>query len=152
MTISSRNPDEYVRRAVNIMASALGPVVADVLHEPDTSALATDKDPSNLLGVMIRFWHQDFEPLFGRPHNRTVHGMLHNVRRIRNYYVGDHRDNPCDFDQIDAVGEIRRLVSAFSKIDRAEQSVADAAGEIENLKKSSASCFLAITFVIALGR
>ena len=133
MTTSNSDLDKYVSQAVQIMASTLGPIVANDLlqagitkyvagdgSERHVSTLQSGTDPSDLLLAMVRNWRDGLENRFGYPENLQVRQLLYNVKGIRNYYVGQHRDNPCKYDHHDAIGEIGRLVAAYSEGNAAE--------------------------------
>ena len=83
MTTPEHNDDHYhsfVRRAVRILAAALGPVVARMMtdkgfdrywtsngRERPLSTLADTPDPSEVLGAMRDHWRQVFQPDFEHP-------------------------------------------------------------------------------------
>ena len=154
MTVPNQNSDDnldgYVRQAILHMASALGPFMADLLlrkghdtfmdhhqYEYDTSALATGNDPSNVLTAMLVFWDRYLKNRFPHPEYRWVYQMLHDIKHIRNYYMGHHRQQKSRFKHIEAIGEIRRLVSAFAELNATEQSMVNTVIKIEKLQDAA---------------
>ena len=137
MTTPAHNDDHYhsfVRRAVRILAAALGPVVARMMTdkgfdryrdgdgvERPLSTLADTPDASDVLGVMRTHWREVFQPNFEHPRHLRVRQMVHAVISIRNRYVGDHLHAECDYEPYDALGEIARLLRQFSAGESARQ-------------------------------
>ena len=147
MTTPAHNDDHFhsfVRRAVRILAAALGPVVARMMTdksfdrywdgdgvERPLSTLADTPDASEVLGAMRDYWREVFQPDFGHPRHLRVRQMVRDVISIRNRYVGDHLHAECDYEPYDALGEIARLLRQFS--------ANDAARRVDELKRELGS-------------
>ena len=145
MTAPAHNDDHYhsfVRKAVRILAAALGPVVARMMAdkgldrysnrsggERPLSTLADTPDASEVLGAMRDYWRQVFQPHFEHPRNQRVRQMVYDVLSIRHRYVGEHPNAECDYEPHDALGVIARLLRQFSA-DEAVQQVNELMGEL----------------------
>lgn len=129
-----------VGKAVAILAAAIGPVVAEQVvakgfgryragdgGDRSLATLAATADTSEVLKAMLDYWGEVFQPYFGHPEHLRVRQMVHNVRVIRNYYVGRHDSVACDYDPYDAIGEVARLLARFS--------AAEAVGQVNELKR-----------------
>ena len=129
-----------VGKAVAILAAAVGPVVAEQVvakgfgryragdgGDRSLATLAATADASEVLKAMLDYWGEVFQPYFGHPEHLRVRQMVHNVRVIRNYYVGRHDSVACDYDPYDAIGEVARLLARFS--------AAEAVGQVNELKR-----------------
>ena len=138
MTTLEHNDDYHhrlVRKAVVcILAAALGSVVARMVTdkgfdryragdggERPLSTLADAPDASEVLKAALDYWREVFQPHFGHPRHRRVEQMVHNVRSIRNRYVGGHPRAECDYEPYGALDEIARLLRQFSADDAARQ-------------------------------
>ncbi len=135
---------DWVRKAVAILAKALGPVVADMATakgfdryrtrnsgDRRLSTLANTSDASEVIKAMLDYWVEVFGPHFGRPVHFRVRQTAHNVLSIRDYYVGDHDDAECDYEPYEALSEIARLLHQFR--------AADAVREVNELKQELGS-------------
>ena len=136
MTTPEHNGDHHllVVKAVGILAAALDPVVADMATaqkydryragaggERPPSTRADTPDAPEVLGAMLDYWREVFQPHFGDDKHGQVRQIVCNVRSIVNRYVGGHDDAECDYDPYEALGEIARLLRRFSADDAARQ-------------------------------
>ena len=134
-----------VVRAVDILAAALGPVVADMATakgferyragdggERPRSTQANTPDAATVLEVMLDCWGEVFQPYFGDDKHWEVRQIVCNLRSIASYYVGQRDGAECDYEPYEALGEIARLLRRFY-IDHAARQVDEVKRELGGL-------------------